>query len=139
MTNEIPEMTLLDWFAGQALAAIIQTSDKTIDTYKTVADESYLQAEEMIKRRKGSSNVPFFRGPVLDRPCVEMQNRNFVGLCQGELIILSPTGDVLASVELPDKVKDAGALSVRATLDNDIIVYNSLTFKEFTFRNWSWM
>ena len=48
-------MTLLDWFAGQAMAGILASSRNRAGEEDSTADEAYMQADEMMKTRKGYS------------------------------------------------------------------------------------
>lgn len=45
-------MTLLDWFAGQALAGIVQDWPSGRDNIRNAADRAYLFADAMLAARK---------------------------------------------------------------------------------------
>lgn len=56
MTNFAPEMTLRDWFAGQALAGLAAIDANC--TAENLAKDAYLYADEMLKlRNKEIANV----------------------------------------------------------------------------------
>lgn len=55
MTTGHDGMTLRDWFAGQALAGILASPDKT-RSFTRIAEECYKQADAMLEAR--SANQP---------------------------------------------------------------------------------